>query len=102
MPREYRFFVYILVNRNHRVMYVGMTNDLMRRLDEHRGKVVPGFTSKYNVDQLVYFEETADVFAALVREKQIKAWRRSKKDALVATANPNWRDLVEDFSLRSK
>jgi putative endonuclease len=102
VSREYRFFVYILVNRNRRVMYVGMTNDLMRRLDEHRRKVVPGFTSRYNVDRLVYFEETSDVFAALGREKQIKAWRRGKKDALVAIANPDWRDLLEDFSLRSK
>ena len=98
MPREHRYFVYILVNRNRRVMYVGVTNDLMRRLEEHRNKAVPGFTARYNVHRLVYFEETSDVFAALAREKQIKAWRRSRKDALVAAANPDWRELGEDFA----
>ena len=97
MARDYRFFVYILVNWNRRVMYIGVTNDLMRRLEEHRNKAVSGFTARYNVHRLVYFEETGDVFAALSREKQIKAWRRSKKDALVASANPGWRDLAEDF-----
>jgi len=97
VPREHSYFVYILVNRNRRVMYVGVTNDLMRRLEEHRSKSVPGFTARYNVHHLVFFEETSDVFAALAREKQIKSWRRSKKDALVASTNPRWRDLVEDF-----
>ena len=98
MPREHRYFVYILVNRNRRVMYVGITNDLMRRLEEHRNKAVPGFTARCNVHRLVYFEETSDVFAALAREKQIKAWRRGKKDALVASADPDWREPGEDFA----
>ncbi len=102
MPREHRYFVYILTSRNRKVMYVGMTNDLVRRLHEHRSHVVPGFTQKYRVDTLVYFEETHDVLAALEREKQIKKWRREKKDALVASTNPQWRDLGADFSLRSK
>ncbi len=102
MPREHRYFVYILTNWNHKIMYVGMTNDLMRRLEEHRSHAVDGFTAKYNVTKLVYAEETSDVYAALNREKSIKKWRREKKDALVETLNPHWRDLAEDFSLRSK
>ncbi|HVI57804.1 MAG TPA: GIY-YIG nuclease family protein [Luteimonas sp.] len=98
MAREYRFFVYIHVNSNCRVMYIGMTNDLIRRIEEHRNKAVPGFTAKYNVHRLVYFEETSDVFAALAREKQLKGWRRSRKDALVTARNPGWRDLAGDFA----
>src|SRR5690606_34448855 len=102
MPKEYRYFVYILTNRNRKVMYIGMTNDLVRRLHEHHTHAVAGFTAKYRVDTLVYFEETSDVLAALEREKQVKKWRREKKDALVASMTPDWRDLGEDFSLRSK
>jgi putative endonuclease len=87
-------------------MYVGVTNDLSRRLCEHKDKLVSGFTEKYNVSKLVYFEETSDVLSALAREKEIKKWRREKKDALVMSLNPQWRDLSEeeekDFSLRSK
>ena len=102
MPRDHRYFVYILTNANRRVMYIGMTRDLARRLHEHRTHAVPGFTQKYRVDTLVYFEETSDVLAALEREKQIKKWRRGKKDALVASMNPQWRDLGADLSLRSR
>lgn len=102
MSRERRYFVYVLTNRSRKVMYIGMTNDLARRLDEHRHHVVPGFTAKYRVKTLVYFEETSDVLAALEREKQIKKWRREKKDALVASMNPQWRDLGLDLSLRSR
>lgn len=82
-------------------MYVGMTNDLVRRVYEHKAKAVPGFTEKYNVNRLVYFEETSDVYAAITREKEIKKWRREKKDALVIQANPAWRDLSDDFGLPS-
>jgi putative endonuclease len=100
------YYVYLLTNWNHRVMYVGVTNDLSRRLCEHKNKLVSGFTEKYNVIKLVYFEETSDVLSALAREKEIKKWRREKKDALVMSLNPQWRDLSEeeekDFSLRSK
>ena len=102
MSREHRYFVYILTNRSREVMYIGMTSDLVRRLHEHRNHVVPGFTAKYRVDTLVWFEESHDVLAALEREKQLKRWRREKKDALVASMNPHWRDLGRDFSLRSK
>jgi putative endonuclease len=78
-------------------MYVGMTNDLNRRLYEHKNKLVPGFTAKYNLNKLVYFEETQDVVAAIAREKEIKKWRREKKDSLVSQSNPGWRDLSDSL-----
>lgn len=74
-------------------MYVGITNDLKRRIYEHRNKIVQGFTEKYNVKRLVYFEETSDVTAAITREKEIKKWRREKKNNLVSKMNPEWKDL---------
>ena len=98
MAREHRYFVYLLTNWNNKVMYVGMTNSLERRVFEHKAKLVEGFTAKYNVHKLVYFEETSSVNAAITREKEIKKWRREKKNALVVQANPRWRDLSEDFS----
>ena len=76
-------------------MYIGVTNDIQQRLFEHRNKLVEGFTSKYNVSKLVYLEEASDVNAAILREKQIKSWRREKKNALVESMNPEWRDLGE-------
>ena len=105
MPTENRYYVYLLTNWNHRVMYLGVTNDLVRRIYEHKNKLVKGFTEKYNVNKLVYFEETGDVRSALTREKEIKKWRREKKNALVISINSEWKDLAEeekDFSLRSK
>ncbi len=78
-------------------MYVGMTNDLEHRMYEHKSHSVPGFTQKYNIDRLVHFEHCFDVNAAIVREKEIKAWRREKKNKLVQSANPEWRDLAEDW-----
>jgi putative endonuclease len=105
MVSENRYFVYLMTNWNDRVMYIGVTNDLTRRVYEHKNKLVRGFTDKYNVSKLVYFEETIDVRSAIAREKQIKKWRREKKDALVVSLNPEWKDLWEegkDFSLRSK
>jgi putative endonuclease len=95
MPAENRYYVYLLTNWNHRVLYVGVTNDLTRRLYEHQNKLVTGFTEKYNVNKLVYFEETDDVRSALAREKEIKKWRREKKDALVVSVNPQWKDLAK-------
>ena len=105
MPTENRYYVYLLTNWYHRVMYLGVTNDLVRRIYEHKNKLVKGFTEKYKVNKLVYFEETGDVRSALTREKEIKKWRREKKNALVISINPEWKDLAEeekDFSLRSK
>lgn len=77
-------------------MYVGMTNNLERRMYEHKNKMVEGFTQKYNVNKLVYFEETSDVLSAIEREKEIKKWRREKKDALVLKVNEKWKDLSEE------
>ena len=78
-------------------MYIGVTNDLERRLYEHKHQLADGFTEKYNVHKLVYFETTSDIHAALEREKQLKRWKRAKKNALVETMNPVWRDLSEDW-----
>jgi len=91
------YYVYLLTNWNNKVMYVGMTNNLERRLYEHKNKLVNGFTKKYNIIKLVYFEETSDVNTALSREKEIKKWRREKKDSLVLIANPEWEDLSEGW-----
>ena len=93
---EHRYFVYIRTNRHHTALYVGVTNALVRRVREHRTKIASGFTTRYNVDELVYFEETSDVVAAIAREKQIKG-RREKKIALVNAMNPDWRDLFDDL-----
>jgi len=93
MPTNGRYYVYLITNWNNRVMYVGVTNNLERRIYEHQNKLVKGFTEKYNVNKLVYFEETEDVIAAIAREKEIKKWRREKKDQLVNRMNPNWKDL---------
>ncbi len=79
----HHYYVYLLTNWNNKVMYVGVTNDLGRRLYEHRNKLVKGFTERYNVHKLFYYEETSDVNAALTREKQIKKWRREKKNILL-------------------
>ena len=87
MPREHRYYVYLLTNKNDKVMYVGVTNNLERRVYEHKTKMVPGFTEKYNVNKLVYFEETTDVRAAIAREKEIKKWRREKKNNLVVAVD---------------
>ena len=91
------YFVYLLTNWNHRVLYTGVTNNLERRLVEHKNGLVEGFTKKYRVHQLVYYESTSDVRSAIAREKQIKGWTRAKKNALIETQNPSWRDLSEDF-----
>ncbi len=79
--------MYILTNRT-RTLYVGVTNDLERRMYEHKNKLVPGFTSKYNITWLAHYEQTSDVESAIAREKEIKGWRRSKKVALIESSNP--------------
>jgi len=91
------YYVYLLTHWNNKVIYVGITNDLERRIYEHKEKFVKGFTEKYNVNKLVYYEQTPDINAALNREKEIKKWRREKKNRLVVNTNPLWRDLSEDF-----
>jgi len=90
------YFVYILASLSG-VLYVGTTNNLERRLYEHKNHLVPGFTDKYNVTRLVYFEETVNHMAAIAREKQIKNWRREKKENLIESFNPGWADLAENW-----
>jgi putative endonuclease len=91
------YYVCLLANYSNTTLYTGITSDLVRRIYEHKNKIIPGFTSKYNVNKLVYFEETSDVNAALEREKQIKGWLRIKKNQLVESKNKEWRDLSEGW-----
>ena len=91
------YYVYILTNKTDDVMYIGVTNDLSRRLREHKTEQIEGFTKKYHVHKLVYFEEYSDAYAAIAREKQLKRWRRSKKNQLVETKNPSWSDWEDGF-----
>ena len=95
IAEERTYYVYLLTNWNNSVMYVGVTNDLRRRVYEHQNSLVKGFTEKYKVKKLVYYEQTNDVFTALTREKEIKKWRREKKNNLVIQVNPKWNDLSE-------
>ena len=91
------YYVYILTNWSNRALYTGVTNNLERRLYEHKNKSVKGFTEKYNVNKLVYFDSTNDIKAAIAREKQIKGWTRNKKNALIESINPQWNDLSENW-----
>ncbi len=90
------FCVYIMAGK-YRTLYTGVTNNLERRVLEHKRKLVPGFTSKYHIDRLVHFEVFGDVRAAIQREKQIKGWLRAKKVALIVSHNPAWKDLSEGW-----
>jgi putative endonuclease len=91
------YYVYILTNYTNSVLYTGVTNDLIRRVYEHREKLVKGFTQKYNVNKLVYYEATEDVLSAIAREKQIKAGSRQKKLDLINGFNPQWNDLYSSI-----
>ena len=90
------YYVYIMTNKS-RTLYTGVTNDLERRVGEHKSKTIPGFTSKYNITKLVYYEDSIDITVAIAREKQIKGWLRVKKIALIEAMNPEWRDLSDDW-----
>jgi putative endonuclease len=90
------YYVYIMTNKSG-TLYTGVTNDLKRRVLEHKEHLVPGFTKRYNITRLVYYEETNDVHSALAREKQIKGWLRRKKVELIESVNPQWRDLYESL-----
>ena len=91
-----KYYVYILTNKHHTVLYTGVTNDLIRRVYEHKNHLDKGsFTAKYKVTKLVYFEDTSDVRAALEREKQIKSWSRDRKTDLIFQMNPHWVDLYD-------
>jgi putative endonuclease len=97
MPK--RFFVYILANKPRGVLYVGSTGDITRRLAEHKGKLVTGFTSTYGVVMLVYLEEYPSIVEARAREATIKRWRRAWKFELIEKLNPDWRDLTDELQL---
>jgi len=90
------FYVYIVTN-NSRTLYIGVTNNLSRRIYEHKSKFIEGFTKKYNIHKLVYFEVFNNPDEAIRREKQLKGWLRKKKIALIESTNPEWKDLSEEF-----
>jgi len=96
MSDKKMYYVYILAGKSG-VLYTGVTNNLERRVLEHKNKLIPGLTKKYNVDRLVYFEETIDISAAIFREKEIRGWLRKKKIALIERDKPDWLDLSENW-----
>jgi len=96
MKQKY-YYVYILSNKYNNVLYVGITNDLIRRVYEHKNKLIEGFTEKYNVDKLVYYELFNDPINAITREKQLKGYSRKKKVELINSFNPEWEDLYESL-----
>jgi putative endonuclease len=96
-----QYFVYILSSNSKR-LYIGMTNDINRRLYEHKNKLLKGFTERYNIDKLVYFEIVSSPDQAIERETQLKGWLRSKKISLIESMNPEWKDLSEEWSQSSR
>ncbi len=91
------YYVYILTNKINTVLYIGVTDNIKRRVYEHKSKVVPGFTSRYNLTKLVYYEIFEDPLSAITREKQLKGWIRIKKENLIYSFNPEWEDLYEEL-----
>jgi putative endonuclease len=96
MERKKQYYVYIMTNKS-KTLYVGITNNIKKRVYEHKNKLVPGFTKKYNITRLIYFETFADVYSAIAREKTIKGWLRKKKIELITTTNPDWQDLNREW-----
>ena len=94
-----QYYVYILTKKTNKVLYIGVTNNLVRRIFEHKNKLVEGFTKKYNLSKLVYYEVTNDIYSALEREKQLKNWHRDWKINLINSFNPVWKDLGTDLGL---
>ena len=97
MTEERQYYVYILTNQNDNVLYIGVTNNLERRIFEHKNKLAEGFTKRYNLTKLIYYEVTSDIHGALGREKQLKNWHREWKINLINEVNPRWKDLGEDL-----
>ena len=95
---EKQFYVYILTNQPNGILYIGVTNDLIRRVYEHKNKFVKGFTEKYELDRVVYFEVYADAQTAIYREKCMKAWKRAWKVKCILQTNPEWRDLYSELT----
>ena len=93
MKEEKQYYVYIITNKYNTAIYIGMTNDLVRRLDEHKKKIHKSHTQRYNLYKLIYYEQATDVNAALNKEKEIKKWSRKKKNELIYKLNPTWKDL---------
>lgn len=91
------YYVYIMTNRSNKVLYIGVTNNLEKRCYEHKHKIIKGFTERYNVNKLVYFETTNDIKDAITREKQLKGWLRNKKIELIESFNSAWRDIAEEL-----
>ena len=87
------YYVYILSNKSNKVLYIGVTNDLQRRVYEHKNKLIEGFTSKYNINKLLHYESTTDIKSAIEREKQLKSWSRAKKEELINKSNHQREDL---------
>lgn len=96
MKKERSYYVYIMASESG-TLYIGMTNDIFRRVQEHKKGLVEGFTKKYQCTKLVYLEQTGDVTIAIGREKQLKKWRREKKELLIKRMNPQWKDLKLDW-----
>ena len=94
-PVEKQFYVYILASKRNGTLYIGVTSDLLKRVWQHKNKLVEGFTKKYDVNRLVYYEIHSDAENAIIREKQLKKWRRSWKIKLLEEKNPDWKDLYE-------
>ena len=97
MPDSVNYFVYIITNKNNTVLYTGFTDDLERRIYEHRNKIYRGFSAKYNCYKLLHFEEFKEMKEAQYRERQLKKYRRQWKENLINEANPDWKDLYDDF-----
>ena len=94
--KDYNFYIYIMTS-NSGTLYIGVTNNLTKRIYEHKNNLVEGFTKKYGCHKLIYFEQTSDIESAISREKQIKRWNRRKKEALIKTKNPRWEDLYNEL-----
>ncbi len=97
MVKMSSYYVYILTNAREGILYTGITNDLARRVYEHKAKLVEGFTKRYNINKLIYYEASRDIESVILREKQIKGGSRTKKKELVNSMNPEWKDLYDDL-----
>ncbi|MGA2173062.1 MAG: GIY-YIG nuclease family protein [Sedimentisphaerales bacterium] len=93
------YFVYILASKRNGTLYIGVTNNLLKRVDEHKNNLIPGFTNKYGVHNLVYYERYNDIYDAIAREKRMKKWKREWKMELIEKSNPEWRDLYDSPTL---
>jgi putative endonuclease len=93
------YFVYILASKKNGTLYIGVTKNLLKRVDEHKNNLIPGFTSKYSVHNLVYYERYTDIYDAIAREKRMKKWKRTWKMELIEKSNPDWKDLYNNLTV---